>query len=494
MRHHPFIIGLPILVAVVAACSSEGDEPNYWGKDDAGIGGASGAAGIGGGATGGNAGTSGSGGTAATGGSGGNTTDAGPDSNVNPDDPLSDRLQLSTVTAPEGVKAGVSSWRIWGQGALHVAPIFTVPLANCETLVGYTTGAGGNLTPRVARLDANDQLVETYALTTGRECRGLAAEPDGHFAALLWDDSADSIYVVRYDASGTELWSEELTNADNNPTDFGIGDSRLEFGDGKYGAYYHVHSDSGHEGDTLKWVDTSGTESTGWGWGCSHSMSNLLRFNPSLTAFMPACVTDCYPGTNGDFSTNSIGGIYLNHNAGPVINVDAGCNGSVAGELGGAALAPDGWKLVFNAHQQAATNGQSSYDPSSMNQDIGFASIHGGFGSDPVVWLTNTPAIDEADSTMARWQPAGDAVEQYVVGWAEPGAGYAYKLARVDAAGVVLEGPVDVTPLAQWGRRDDPMRAHANGDLVWAWFSNPGSTELKVARLSTGNAPSCASF
>ncbi|PKN43755.1 MAG: hypothetical protein CVU63_12200, partial [Deltaproteobacteria bacterium HGW-Deltaproteobacteria-20] len=226
-------------------------------------------------------------------------------------------------------------------GSLHIAPVFTVPLANCQTLVGFTTASGAALAPRVARLDAHDELVEIYTLTPGLELRGLAAEPDGHFGALVWDDSADAIFVVRYDLSGAELWKTELTNSDNNPTDFGIGDSRLEFGDGKYGAYYHVHSDSGHEGDTLKWVTTAGVESTGWNWGCSHSMSNLLTFHPSLTKFMPACVTDCFPGTSGDFSTNSIGGIYLNHNSGPVINVAAGCNGSVAGELGGAALGPN---------------------------------------------------------------------------------------------------------------------------------------------------------
>lgn len=422
--------------------------------------------------------------------------DAGesPDSSVNPGDPLEDRITTSTVTAPEGVKSGVSNWRIWGRGALNVAPVFTVPLANCETLVGYTTSGGGGLTPRVARLSAQDDLVETHTLTSGLECRGLAAEPDGHFAALLWDDAADAIFVTRYDPSGNELWTEELQNTDNAPDDFGIGDSRFEFGDGQYGAYYHVHSNSGHEGDTLKWVTTDGTESTGWSWGCSHSMSALLRYNPAVTRFMPACVTDCYPGTSGDFATNSKGGIYLNHNSGPVIDVCAGCNGSVAGELGSAALSPDGWKMVFNAHQADLVLGQSSYDPSTMNQDIGFASIDSSYSSSAVVWLTDTPSMDEADATMALWTPVEDDTEQYVVGWSEPGGGYVYRLARVDPSGSFLEGPVDVTSLVSWGRRDDPMRRHVNGDIVWAWFDSSGSTTLNFARLHSGRTATCASF
>jgi hypothetical protein len=417
-----------------------------------------------------------------------------PDSGVVPTDPLEDRLSVVTVATPEGVKGGASNWRIWGMGNLHVAPVFTVPLANCETLVGFTTSGGGGLTPRVARLSPADTLVETHDLTAGLELRGLAAEPNGHFGALLWDDSADEIYVTRYDPQGNEVWTEELTNSDNRPDDFNIGDSRMSFGDGKYGAYYHVHSNTGHEGDTLKWVTTAGAESTGWSWGCSHSMSALLRYNPAITTFMPVCVTDCYPGTSGDFSTNSQGGIYLNHYSGPVIDVNAGCNGSVAGEVGGAALAPDGWKLVFNAHQAPMTPGQNSYDPATMNQDIGFSEIASNYNSTAVVWLTDTPSIDEADATIARWEPEGDATEQYVVGWAEPGFPYVYKLARVDDAGNFIEGPVDISALAGWGRRDDPMRKHFNSDVVWAWFDSPGSTTLNIARLVSGRSYQCASF
>jgi hypothetical protein len=420
--------------------------------------------------------------------------DAGQDSGPPAGTPLVDRLQVTDVTVPEGVKSGVSNWRIWGTGSLHVAPVFTAPLANCETLVCFTTGSGSSITARVARLDASDQLVDTITLDTGFECRGLAAEPTGHYAALLWDNAADEIFVRRFDPSNAAGWTTELVNSSNTPTDFGIGDSRLEFGDDRYGAYYHVHSDSGHEGDTLKWVAASdGAESTGWGWGCSHSMSNLLRYNPSASDFLPVCVTDCYPGTSGSFSTNSQGGVYLNHNDAKVMDVCAGCNGSVAGELGSAALAPSGWTLVFNAHQAPMTLGQDCYT-SAMNQDIGFTSIASNLDASAVVWLTDTASIDEADSSIARWQPSGSSDEQYVVGWAEPVGSYVYRLARIDATGAFLEGPVDVTAMVAWGRRDDPFRVHENGDVIWAWFDAPGSTTMRVARIVSGTAPSCASF
>jgi hypothetical protein len=425
-------------------------------------------------------GMTGTGGTPAAGGGG-----TGP----LPSSTLPERLAVTNSEVAAGVKDGVSNWRIWDRGDLNVAPVFTVPLPSCETLVCFTTGTEQAPVARIVKLSAGDMVTAELVNAAGVECRGLAAGEGGQMAALLWNGSAETIQVERYDAAGMALGGTPLENADNHPTDFEIGESRLEFGGGKYGAYYHVHSDSGHEGDTLKWVDAaSGAETTEWSWGCSHSMSNLLRYNGGLKKFLPACVTDCYPGTDGDFMTESIGGIYLNHDDEKVLDVDAGCNGSVAGELGSAALAPMGYKLVFNAHQAPAGKGQSSYESGNKNQDIGFAAVAQNLSSQ-VVWLTTTPG-DEADASISRYEPAGGA-EQYVVGWAETTKPYVYRLAIVDAAGTFIEAPADVTAKAQWGRRDDPFREHVGGDVVWAWFDEPGSKTLHFARIDSGASAAC---
>ena len=407
---------------------------------------------------------------------------------------LGERITTTAVTVSAGVKRGVRNWSIWGQRNLVIAPVFTAPLADCQTLVCFTSGDEDEPTAHVVRLNAQDQLDQELVTEPGVECRGLAVGEDGAFAALLWNDEdeaeppADTIAVHRYAADGSALGTTELVNEDNHPTDFGLGESRLEYGDGRYGAYYHVHSLSGHEGDTLKWVDAaSGAETTQWDWGCSHSMSNTLTYNASVGDFMSTCVTDCYPGTDGDFETESIGGVYID-NRRKVIDVDAGCNGSVAGELGSATSSPDGWKLVFNAHQAPVTLGQDSYDESTMNQDIGFASVNGELEPGSVVWLTSTPSVNEMDSSIALYTP--EAAEQYLVGWVE-GEGEAYKLAVVDPAGTVLEGPLDVTDTVRWGRRDDPFRKHYDGDVVWAWFDEAGSTTLNFARVDSGVAYAC---
>jgi hypothetical protein len=443
----------------------------------AGAGGASGIGGAGAGGTGG--GTAGSVGTGVPSG-----------------DPILDRLTTKEVAVPAGAKAGTRNWRIWDSTMLKVAPVYSVPLANCGTLVCYTSGSGNSPNAHAVRLDSNDALAKTVDLGAGLECRGIAAEPDGHFAALLWKGDTDQIWIKRYDLEGTELFATELKNDDNNPTDFGLGEARMEFGDGKYGAYYHVHSDSGHEGDTLKYVAAAtGMEETQWSWGCSHSMSNLLTYNATAKAFLATCVTDCYPGTMGSsFATTAIGGIYL-ENRRKVLDVAAGCNGTVAGELGGAAVASSGWKLVFNAHRGPVALGQDSYDENTMNQDIALASVTAmRMPAGEVVWLTDTPNSNEADSAMARWQPAGDDAEQYIVGWLDPEPAAAYKLSRVAPDGKILEGPIDVTAKARWGQRDDPFRAHVNGDIVWAWFEAAGATTLKVARLRSDGMAQCAAF
>jgi hypothetical protein len=443
--------------------------------------------------TGGSAGSTGAvSGAGGSGGSSGSAPATGGTGGMELPPTLGPRVTKTAVTVPAGVKEGVQNWSIWGRRDLVISPVFVAPLAGCKTLVCYTSGDEDAPTAHVVRLNADDTLDMALVAEAGFECRGLAATPTGEFGLLLWNDEndadppTDDIEVHRYTADGMPVGTTPLVNDDNHPTDFGIGESRLDYGDGRYGAYYHVHSLSGHEGDTLKWVDAaSGAETTGWDWGCSHSMSNVLRYNEGAGDFLSACVTDCYPGTDGsNFETDAIGGVYAGRND-KVMDVAAGCNGDVAGELGSAALSPTGWKLVFNAHQAPTVLGQDSYDESSMNQDIGFASVAGDGTPGDVVWLTTTP-VNEMDSSIARYEPAGSG-EQYLVGWVEED-GDAYKLAIVDAAGAFVEAAIDVTATVKWGRRDDPFRQARDGDVVWAWFDQAGSTTLNVARVDSGGA------
>jgi hypothetical protein len=410
------------------------------------------------------------------------TTDSSTSSNTDTDPSLSERLHVSDVAVSVAVKAGVRNWRIWGSSSLKVAPVYTAALANGQSLVCLTSASGGSIKAHVAQLASDDSLIQVHELGSDVECRGMAAQSDGSFGVLLWNEGAQSIRLSRYDATAVLLGSTTLANADNKATDFGIGDSRVDAGGGKYGAYYHVHSNDGHEGDTLKWVNAaSGSETTGWTWGCSHSMSNALRYNTAHNAFLSACATDCYPGTNGDFATQSIGGIYLERST-KVMDFDGACNGKVAAEVGSAAPADSGWKMVFNGHQNPASKGQNSYNPATMNQDIGWTSIGADKKAGAIVWLTSTPGTNEADASVARWKPAGASKESFVVGWMEQGNNK-YYLQEVDGSGKAVSAAEDITGKARWGLRDDPFRQAANGDIIWAWFDSAGSSTLHFARI-----------
>lgn len=148
------------------------------------------------------------------------------------------------------------------------------------------------------------------------------------------------------------------------------------------------------------------------------------------------------------------------------------------------AMAEGGWLSSFNAHRAPATMGRDSYDPDTMNQDIAIAAADDQKTAGPVIWLTDTPDIDEADSSIARFATRDGPAEQFVVGWSEPSAqARPHKLARIDAAGEFLEGPIALPATIAWGRRDDPFRRHTNGDVVWAWFSEAGSNTLQFVRL-----------
>ena len=230
---------------------------------------------------------------------------------------IADRLTVADVTVPAGVKAGVRNWRIWGASSLRVAPVFTVPLADCGTLVCYTSGTASAPTAR-ARRPRPRPISSRRRIDLGAFVRGLAAEPDGGaFAALLWDDAADRIYVHRFMLTGDAGLDTELANSDNHPTDFGIGESRLEYGDGRYGAYYpralRIRAARGRHAEVGRRRDRRAT-THGWNWGCSHSMSELLRYHPQAASFLPVVrhrLLSRAPAAAT--SRRSIGGIYLDN-------------------------------------------------------------------------------------------------------------------------------------------------------------------------------------
>ena len=94
-------------------------------------------------------------------------------------------------------------------------PVFTCPRRVASTLVGYTTGK-----PRAGACQARPERSARATYDLGAfDLRGLAAEPDGHFAALLWDATPDAACArPRFDAGGAGLVADLLIDAIWAPT------------------------------------------------------------------------------------------------------------------------------------------------------------------------------------------------------------------------------------------------------------------------------------
>src|SRR5690242_113425 len=125
-------LGIPSLAvcALLAACSSSDSAPatGSGGSAQAGNPGAGGSMPV--------AGSTSSGGALGTGGA----------PLPPPGQGLADRLMTSDAVVPDGVKAGTRNFRIWASRSLVVAPVYTAALADCGTIVCYTSEPGGTPT------------------------------------------------------------------------------------------------------------------------------------------------------------------------------------------------------------------------------------------------------------------------------------------------------------------------------------------------------------
>jgi hypothetical protein len=375
---------------------------------------------------------------------------------------LKDQVTRMPVTLPQPLGNLQSSWCTWSWCSI-TPRLYHEPLADGRTLVGWTDASGDGHLSWLGLHGALEQTIHFPALSI----RGLVAHDDLRFAVLLWDADAKIMWLSRRNADGSPVWT---TNIDGDLTSFnpGIGDSRLTYGGGRYGAYFAVHGDTGwpagHEGDQLTYVDSSGAiQSGGWEWGCSHSMAELISYHPTLASFAPACSSDCYASK----------GILLNDNQ-VVYASDGNCGGLVSAQLGQMALAPNTWKLVFNALDR----------PGFPARGIGFATIQGSFQSS-AVWLTNTSGEFERDPVLARLG-ASLSTDRYLVGWRTTDNGY-FWLGVINGAGSFIAGPEEISSVgAGWGNRDDSFRTRPDGDVSWVQ-GVPGTTQLYLYRFNAAD-------
>ena len=355
---------------------------------------------------------------------------------------LKDQITKVTVALPQPLEEEAGSWCTWG--GCSISPrLYHEPLADDRTLVGWTDSSGNGHVSVIS-----GSTVERTFDFPAKSVRGLVAHDDGTFAVLLWDPDTDIIWLSKRGENGDEIWTTNL-NSEIAIADFWLGDGRLAYGNGLYIAYFTVKGVSGgftgHHGDQLTFVDDNGViQDGGWGWGCSHSMAELVSYRADLDQFVAVCSSDCFPGK----------GIFINSSH-QVYEADGNCGGNVSAQLGQFALGEGSWKLVFNALDRPGYEGHG----------IALATIDADYQSD-FTWLTNTDGSYERDPVIARLGSDGE-TERYLVGWTTTND-EAYWLGIIDGEGNFLAGPEDVTSAGvRWGNRDDSFRMRADGSVSW---------------------------
>jgi len=417
---------------------------------------------------------------------------------------LFEHMRVSSISLEGNLAAGDYNYRIRRRFSLTTR-LYDALLPGGDLLVGWTDDKSVGHVSYLKRLAGNRYTLKKTLDIKNRIVRGIAALPDTSFGVLAWKDDDDEdktqMFVQGWTAMSGEpsmMFETELKNLDgdtldNRPTDFGIGESRMSVDAGdNYYVYYHVHSLSGHEGDTYFSVNTkTGTAKRIWRWGCSHSMSNLLSFHPSTNKTLSLCVTDCYPGTSGEpYATNAVGGLYTeNRNLLQVMG--GGCNGCVGGEVGMVAPVHEGgWVVIFNSHRNDVGKGTAACAGKYI-QDVGLAFVDESKKlSGSVKWLTQG-SDDVSDPALARYGEFADG-QNFLVGWKRSNSQF---IGLMDKSGKVTKGPFNVTSISidgvpttvSWGARDDTWRTLDDGSVVW--LEAPSKNEIRVFVMQYGDFP-----
>jgi hypothetical protein len=374
---------------------------------------------------------------------------------------LRERITTTSFTLPAALEPSVSSFHLWTKHTLGPR-LYHEALPDGRTMVGWTDAS---MNGHVSVL-SGDRVQATFDFPA-EPVRGLAAHADGSFAVLLWNRGGtgyqdDYMRVSKRSATGGQLWSTTVTTTDivPNPAVFNIGDARLAYAAGVYGAYLSVRNSGGHEGDRYQRVsDTGAVLSGGWGWGLSHSMSGIIAAHPETGRLHTSGASDCYPSKALLFDKNTV-----------LFSADADCAGKVSVQIGQMAAAPgSAWMIAMNAEDR----------PGYPARGVGVVRIRPG-GSPVLRWLTNSTGTDLRDPVIAR---IGTKVgsNRYLMGWRSLTDGKV-RLAVMDTNATMLTGP-EVLDGITWGARDDSYRTRPDGSVSWVEGA-AGTRTLRLHRYS----------
>jgi FG-GAP-like repeat len=430
---------------------------------------------------------------------------------------IAPRITTTTITLPAALEGVTDNFCTWG-GCTLGPRLYQAPMADGRTLIGWSDASCNGHVSRV-----NNGAIEQTFDFAATPVRGLVVHPDNSFAVLLLDfNNGNTDYYTHYmelsllSATGSPMWTTELLNNAEvgatpgvvpaeeecgafNPSNgqSWVGDSRLGYGGGQYGAYFAVHAepDSGgieHDGDQLTLVNDSGViQNGGWQWGLSHSLAELIDYHPDLARLTAVGITDCYPplpgwtgippptpGLDADFST-------LTDSANQLLAAAGNCGGSVSIQLGQMAAVTGGnWLVALNGQSEAAfTDAFGNPQPAWVGQGVGVVSFNGSYVATPVTWLSSTDptGTDERDPVLARIGTSLSS-NRFLVGWHLQTEG-TFSMAVINPAAAILSPVEAVSPTAGWGNRDDSLKSRPDGSISWLQGA-AGATTLQMYRYA----------
>jgi hypothetical protein len=397
---------------------------------------------------------------------------------------IAPRITTTTITLPEALEGATGNFCTWN--FCTIGPrLYQAPMADGRTLIGWTDGTGNGHVSRV-----NGATIEQTFDFAATPVRGLVVHADNSFAVLLLNFVApippgvaqNFMALSLLTASGATQWTTSLANTTapigtvpgafpNPPTfgDTGIGDSRLGYGGGMYGAYFSVFANPlngvSHDGDQYTIVNDSGAiQAGGWNWGLSHSLAELIDYQPDLARLTAVGVTDCFPSPAMWADTTADGGPTHSIFAG-----DGNCGGLTAVQLGQMAAVTGGnWLVAFNAQSEAPfTDDLNNAHPAFTGQGVGVVSFNGSYVATPGTWLTTTDptGIDEFDPVLARIGTSL-ASNRFLVGWHLQTEG-TFNMELITPTAAILSPVEAVSPTVGWGNRDDSLKSRPDGSISW---------------------------
>ncbi|MFO0711810.1 MAG: hypothetical protein U0353_18300 [Sandaracinus sp.] len=336
-------------------------------------------------------------------------------------------------------------------GVTASPPLFGAPL----TGGGVAAAFGGGSTTTIQVLAGDGAPFGSPISIDGGELWGFDASPDAY--AVIVARGSDALYLVGVGHDGAPRFSQRLLgevphDVTNNEW-FGalIRYGRLDFTGTEWAAYYTVNrlwpDGIAHYGDQLRMFSPAGEPtSTRWDWGCSHSMEVRIEHNDARLG--PVCASDCYPAK----------GVHFDHRTAQLYTDEASsnCMGGYGTSLGGVVPVSDGFWVTFTATDMRASH------------DVALVHVGNDGAVGTLTWLT-TDGVRDSAVHAARYGSG------FVVAWSAEGTD---RLARFDASGAMVEGPIDVAG-AGLGAASD-FFVLEGGDV--GWLTAPSGT-LALARL-----------